>query len=44
MTGGTVDVARNGDAHTITINLTDCSNQAHSITGVWTTDGPISIE
>lgn len=44
VTGGTVDVARNGDAHTITINLTDCSNQAHSITGVWTTDGPISIE
>lgn len=39
--GGTVEVERYGDAHTLTINLTDCSTPAHNVSGTWHTDTAI---
>ena len=43
ITGGTVCVDRDGDAHTLTIELTDCGEPAHRVSGVWRTSGPISL-
>ena len=43
ITGGTVTVDRNGDSHTLTIDLTDCGDPAHMVYGVWETSGPISL-
>ena len=43
ITGGTVTVERDGDAHKITIALTDCGDPAHKVSGVWTTEGPIAL-
>jgi len=43
ITGGKVTVERDGNAHTLTIELTDCSDPAFSVSGVWTTDGPIPL-
>lgn len=40
---GTVIVEREGDAHIITINLSDCSSPAHSVSGVWKSDSPIGL-
>ena len=41
ITDGTVTVERDGDAHTLAIDLTDCSDPAHRVSGTWTTEGPI---
>lgn len=38
---GTVTVTRDGDAHTLDIRLGDCSDPSNSISGVWSTEGPI---
>ena len=43
ITGGKVTVERDGNAHTLTIELTDCSDPAFSVSGVWTTDGQIPL-
>lgn len=43
ITGGTVCVDRDGDAHTLTIELTDCGEPAHRVSGVWRTSGPINL-
>lgn len=43
ISGGTVTVERDGDAHTLTIDLADCSDPAYKVSGVWTTDGPIGL-
>ena len=40
---GTVEVARDGDAHRLDIRLKDCSDPAWNISGVWETDGPIAL-
>lgn len=43
ISGGSVTVGRNGDAHTLSISLEDCSNPAYKVSGSWTTDGPIGL-
>ena len=41
ITGGSINVTRDGDAHDIVINLTDCSEPAHTITCRWQSTEPI---
>ncbi len=41
--GGDVVVSRDGDAHDIEIRLSDCADPANAISGVWTSDVPISL-
>ena len=43
ISGGSVTVERNGDAHALSISLEDCSNPAYKVSGSWTTDGPIGL-
>ena len=43
ISGGSVTVGRDGDAHTLSISLEDCSNPAHKVSGTWETDGPIGL-
>lgn len=36
ITGGTLTVERDGDSHTMTVELTDCGDPAHKVSGVLT--------
>lgn len=40
---GSMTVDRDGDAHSLEISLSDCSNPPFSISGSWSTDGPIEV-